>query len=83
MIPRAKSWLRENASENSSSVYSPTAPAPVSDADLAVMQRVDALHLEHPYAGAPMPRDGLGREGVKVGRTQVSTLLRRMRIAAV
>ncbi|GEM_PF-4313467 len=83
MIPRAKSWLRENASENSSSVYSPPAPAPVSDADLAVMQRVDALHLEHPYAGAPMPRDGLGREGVKVGRTQVSTLLRRMRIAAV
>ena len=81
MIPRAKSWLRENAPENSSSVYSP--PAPVSDADLAVMQRVDALHLEHPYAGAPMPRDGLGREGVKVGRTHVSTLLRRMRIAAV
>ena len=57
--------------------------APVSDADLAVMQRIDALHLEHPYAGARMRRDRLRREGVKVGRTHVAKLLRRMGIAAV
>jgi len=38
-----------------SSVYS--LPAPVSEADLALMRRIDALHLEHPYAGARMLRD--------------------------
>ena len=30
------------------------APSPVSAADLALMRRIDELHLEHPFAGARM-----------------------------
>jgi putative transposase len=58
-------------------------PAPVSAADLALMRRIDELHLEHPYAGARMLRDMLKREGVKVGRKHVRTLMRRMGIEAL
>lgn len=36
------------------SVYS--LPRPVSDADLALMRRIDELHLEHPFRGARMLR---------------------------
>ena len=43
-------------------------PRPVSDADLEVMRRIDALHLEHPFMGARMLRDSLRREGFAVGR---------------
>ena len=31
-------------------------PQPSSAADLALMRRIDALHLEHPFAGARMLR---------------------------
>jgi putative transposase len=34
-------------------------PRPVSDADLALMRRVDELHLKHPFMGARMLRDQL------------------------
>ena len=64
-----------------SSVYS--LPAPVSEADLALMRRIDALHLAHPYAGARMLRDMLKREGIQVGRKHVATLMRRMGIEAL
>ena len=58
-------------------------PAPVSAADLALMHRIDELHLEHPYAGARMLRDMLKREGVQVGRKHVRTLMWRMGIEAL
>lgn len=29
-------------------------PKPMSTADLRLMRRIDALHLEHPFAGARM-----------------------------
>ena len=32
-------------------------PRPVSDSDLALMRRLDELHLEHPFMGARMLRD--------------------------
>jgi len=38
-------------------------PRPVSDADLALMHRIDALHLEHPFAGSRMLRDMLQEDG--------------------
>lgn len=38
-------------------------PEPVSDADLALMRRIDRLHPEHPFAGARMLRDLLRRMG--------------------
>ena len=55
-------------------------PQPVSAADLALMRRIDALHLEHPFMGARMLRDTLQREGFAVGRKHVATLMRRMGI---
>ena len=58
-------------------------PRPVSAADLAVMRRIDTLHLDHPFAGSRMLRDMLNGEGVKIGREHVKTLMRRMRIEAL
>jgi len=55
-------------------------PRPASDADLALMRRIDALHLEHPFMGARMLRDSLRREGFAVGRKHVATLMSRMGI---
>jgi len=58
-------------------------PKPTSPADLALMRRIDELHLEHPFAGARMLRDLLRQEGRRVGRKHVATLMRRMGIAAL
>ena len=58
-------------------------PRPVSESDLALMRRIDELHLDHPFAGARMLRDFLTREGVRIGRKHVSTLMRRMGIEAL
>ena len=58
-------------------------PQPTSDADLALMRRIDELHLEHPFAGSRMLRDLLNREGIAVGRKHVATLMRRMGIEAL
>jgi putative transposase len=58
-------------------------PAPVSESDLALMRRIDELHLQHPFAGARMLRDFLRQEGVKVGRRHVSTLMRKMGVRAL
>ena len=56
---------------------------PVSLQDLAIMRRLDELHLDHPFAGARMLRDMLSREGVAIGRRHVSTLMQRMGIEAI
>ncbi|WLC12542.1 IS3 family transposase [Bradyrhizobium elkanii] len=58
-------------------------PRPVSPADLAVMRRLDRLHLEFPFAGSRMLRDLLAAEGCKIGRRHVKTLMRRMGIEAL
>ena len=58
-------------------------PRPVSDADLALMRRIDELHLDYPFAGSRMLRDFLNREGISVGRKHVATLMRRMGIEAL
>ena len=58
-------------------------PRPVSDADLAMMRRIDELHLNFPFAGARMLRDMLKLEGIEVGRKHVRTLMERMGIAAI
>jgi putative transposase len=41
---------------------------PVSPADLALMRRIDELHLEFPFAGSRLLRDLLAAEGSKIGR---------------
>jgi putative transposase len=56
---------------------------PVSPADLAIMRRIDELHLEHPFAGSRMLRDLLDGEGVELGRQRVITMMRRMGIEAI
>ena len=58
-------------------------PKPVPAQDLAVMRRIDELHLELPFAGSRMLRDLLRNEGVQVGRKHVATLMRRMGIQAL
>lgn len=58
-------------------------PRPASAADLAIMRRIDALHMEFPFAGSRMLRDLLAAEGIKVGRLHVSTLMKKMAIEAI
>ena len=58
-------------------------PRAVSPGDLAIMRRIDELHLDYPFAGSRMLRDLLRGEGVEVGRHRVSTMMRRMGIAAI
>ena len=47
---------------------------PTSAAELALMRRIDELHLNHPFAGSRMLRDMLQRDGLQVGRKHVATL---------
>jgi putative transposase len=58
-------------------------PRPVPKADLAIMRRLDQLHLEYPFAGARMLKGLLAAEGSKIGRRHVKTLMRRMGIEAL
>ena len=58
-------------------------PQPTSAADLALMRRLDELHLEHPFMGARMLRRQLLAEGIRVGRRHVRTLMRRMGMEAL
>ena len=56
---------------------------PVSAAELAIMRRIDELHLDYPFAGSRMLRDLLRGEGIAIGREQVRSMMRRMSIEAV
>ena len=58
-------------------------PRPVPEADLAIMRRLDRLHLEFPFAGSRMLRGLLAAEGCKIGRRHVKTLMQRMGIEAL
>jgi putative transposase len=58
-------------------------PRPVPAADLAIMRRMDELHLEFPFAGSRMLRDLLNQEGIDIGRRHVSTLMKRMGMEAL
>ena len=56
---------------------------PVPAAELAIMRRIDALHMDYPFAGSRMLRDLLRGEGVPIGRELVATMMRRMAIEAI
>ena len=58
-------------------------PRAVPAADLAIMRRMDELHLDFPFAGSRMLRDLLNAEGVAIGRRHVATLMKRVGIEAV
>src|SRR5258705_13270717 len=57
-------------------------PRPVSSADLAIMQRLDRLHLGFPFAGSRLLRGLLAAEGSKIGRRHVKTLMRGVGVGA-
>lgn len=63
------------------SIYYLAKPVPAQD--LALMRRIDELHLELPFAGSRMLRDLINNQGVAVGRKHVATLMRRMGIQAL
>lgn len=56
---------------------------PVTAAALAIMRRIDELHLEYPFAGSRMLGDLLRGEGVEIGRERVARMMRRMDIVAI
>ena len=58
-------------------------PRPTPDADLALMRRIDELHLDYPFAGSRMLQALLKRDGFEVGRLHVATLMRTMGIEAI
>jgi putative transposase len=58
-------------------------PREVPETDLALMLRIDQLHLDYPFAGSRMLRDLLAGEGMQVGRLHVSTLMKRTGIEAL
>jgi putative transposase len=53
-------------------------PCPKLRADLALMRRIDELHLDYPFGGSRMLEGLLLGEGYKVGRLHVRRLMRRM-----
>ena len=52
-------------------------PRPVSDAGLKLMHRIDKVHMEFPFAGSRMLQGLLVRDGFKLGRLHVATLMKR------
>jgi putative transposase len=64
-----------------SSVY--YRPRPVRSDTLALMRRIDELHLELPFAGSRMLRDLLRLEGTRTGRHRIRRLMRIMGVEAL
>ncbi len=58
-------------------------PRPTSASDLALMRRIDELHLDYPFAGSRMLQWLLKGEGFDVGRLHVRTLMKKMGIEAI
>jgi putative transposase len=58
-------------------------PRPVPERDLALMRRMDELHMDYPFAGSRMLSLLLRQEGLAAGRKHVATLMRKMGIAAL
>jgi putative transposase len=64
-----------------SSVYYRSKPE--SETDLALMRRLDKMHLEYPFAGSRMLRGMLLRERRVVGRRHLSALMKKMGMNAL
>jgi len=56
---------------------------PISDRDLELLRLIDEIHLKHPFMGSRSIRDQLQDMGHKLGRQHVSTLMKKMGIAAM
>lgn len=64
-----------------SSVYYQAVPVP--EAELALMRRIDEIHLRLPFYGSRKIRDMLQREGYRVNRKRVQRLMGLMGISAI
>jgi putative transposase len=60
--------------------YRPVAAPPE---ELALMRRLDALHLAHPWMGSRCMRDQLIRAAIPISRDRVRRLMRKMGIHAI
>jgi putative transposase len=58
-------------------------PTPVAEAALALLRRMDELHLAHPFLGARRLARMLQREGIQVGRRHVGSLMHLMGIEPI
>lgn len=58
-------------------------PRPVSQENLALMHRMDELHLDYPFCGSRGLMNLLRREGHKAGRERITRLMRLMGIHAI
>jgi len=56
---------------------------PVSNRDLELMRLIEEIHLKYPFMGSRSIRDQLQDKGHQVGRQHVSTLMKKMGIAAM
>jgi len=74
---------RVQAALNDGALLHPIDPDIPSSVDLALMRRIDELHLDYPFAGSRMLQGLLLGEGHKVGRLHVRTLMKRMGIEAI
>jgi putative transposase len=64
-----------------SSVY--YKPVPLTEGELALMRRIDEIHLKFPFYGNRRIRDQLEREGCRVNRKKVRRLMVLMGISAL
>ena len=85
MIDRAHKLSSHDrrSSSGSAVAVSTISPRLVSDSDLALMRRIDELHLEYPFAGSRMLQGLLKGEGLEVGRLHVATLMKKMSIETI
>lgn len=58
-------------------------PEPTSPEELALMRRIDELHLQRPFFGSRMLADALRKEGREVNRKRVQRLMRLMGIESM
>ena len=58
-------------------------PVPLPEGELALMRRIDEIHLKLPFYGSRKIRDQLQREGYKVNRKKVQRLMRLMGVSAL
>ncbi len=58
-------------------------PKGESEDSLALMRRMDQLHMDYPFYGSRQMARHLGREGTTVGRHRVRRLMRKMGIEAI
>ena len=55
----------------------------IGQADLALMRRIDKLHLEPPFMGTRMLRREFAKGGIDVGRQHIRTLMQRMNVRSL